>query len=93
MGSPPSDAFAVSLMTDTPTMSAPEPGAALLLDVRAVARLLDCSSRHVYRLADAGKMPAPIKLGALVRWRRQDIDAWLAGGCKPVRMTGRGGRQ
>jgi excisionase family DNA binding protein len=60
-----------------------------LLDVQAVAHLLNCSPRHVYRLADAGKMPAPLKLGALVRWRRQDLDAWLAGGCKPVRQAGR----
>jgi excisionase family DNA binding protein len=80
-------------MIDTPTMSAPEPASAVLLDVRAVARLLGCSPRHVYRLADAGKMPPPLKLGALVRWRRQDLDAWLAGGCKPVRTTGKAGRQ
>jgi predicted DNA-binding transcriptional regulator AlpA len=44
----------------------PAPPAALL-DVRAVATLLDCSPRHVYRLADAGRMPAPVRIGALVR--------------------------
>jgi excisionase family DNA binding protein len=60
-----------------------------LLDVRAVAQLLDCSVRHVYRLADAGRMPAPLKLGALVRWSRQAIEEWIAGGCKPVRQVGR----
>jgi excisionase family DNA binding protein len=63
-----------------------------LLDVRAVAKLLDCSVRNVYRLADAGKMPAPLKLGALVRWRPEDIAAWIAGGCKPVRTAGKGGK-
>ena len=26
-------------------------------DVRAVAEKLDCSPRHVYRMADAGRMP------------------------------------
>jgi excisionase family DNA binding protein len=61
-----------------------------LLDVRAVATLLDCSPRHVYRLADAGRMPAPVRIGALVRWRRQDIDRWLADGCPAVRRPGRG---
>jgi excisionase family DNA binding protein len=61
-----------------------------LLDVRAVAALLDCSTRHVYRLSDAGGMPPPVRLGALVRWRRQDLDAWLAGGCRPCRTAGRG---
>jgi excisionase family DNA binding protein len=77
-------------MTDTPSLAAPEPSAAQLLDVRAVAALLDCSTRHVYRLADRGAMPPPIRLGALIRWRRQDLDAWLAGGCKPCRTPGRG---
>jgi excisionase family DNA binding protein len=50
-----------------------------------VAALFGCSTRHVYRLADAGHMPPPVRLGALVRWRRQDIDGWLAGGCKHSR--------
>jgi excisionase family DNA binding protein len=60
-----------------------------LLDVRAVARLLDCSPRHVYRLADAGRMPAPVRIGALVRWSRQAIDDWIGAGCPPCRSTGR----
>jgi excisionase family DNA binding protein len=53
----------------------------LLLDVKAVAALLGCSSRNVYRLADAGKMPRPLKVGTLVRWRRADIETWIANGC------------
>ncbi len=57
-----------------------------LLDVEAVAALLGgCSTRHVYRLADAGRMPRPVKLGALVRWRRAELADWLAAGCPPVR--------
>jgi len=53
-----------------------------LLGVRAVASLLGgCSVRHVFRLADAGRMPKPIKLGALVRWRRDELAAWLRAGC------------
>jgi excisionase family DNA binding protein len=74
----------------TSTATVPEPSVAQLLDVRAVAALLDCSTRHVYRLSDAGRMPPPVRLGALVRWRRQDIDGWLADGCKPCRTAGRG---
>jgi excisionase family DNA binding protein len=76
-------------MTTAP--APPDPAAPpVLLDVRAVAALLDCSPRHIYRLADAGRMPAPVRIGSLVRWRRQDLDEWLAGGCKPVRQMGRG---
>ena len=54
---------------------------AALLDVNAVAALLSCSVRHVYRLSDAGKMPRPVKVGALVRWRRAEIMQWISEGC------------
>ena len=62
---------------------------AALLDVQAVAALLSCSTRHVYRLADAGRMPSPVKLGALVRWPRLAVETWLADGCPSVRKGGR----
>jgi excisionase family DNA binding protein len=55
-----------------------------LLDVRQVAAMLGCSPRTVYRLSDAGKMPRPRRLGALVRWSRSEIDAWISAGCKPI---------
>ena len=71
---------------DLPATTAP---AAQLLDVRAVAQLLNCSPRHVYRMADAGKMPPPVRIGVLVRWSRKSIDDWIAGGCRPVRPTER----
>jgi excisionase family DNA binding protein len=73
------------LPSPTNSLHAPPPQ---LLDVKAVAAQLGCSTRHAYRLADAGKMPRPIKLGALVKWRRDEIEAWIAGGCKPVRAPG-----
>ena len=55
-----------------------------LLDVQQVAALLHCSTRHVYRLSDAGLMPRPFRLGSLVRWSRRDLDAWIADGCHPI---------
>jgi excisionase family DNA binding protein len=76
-------------VSGTLTTTAPGPAAAQLLDVRAVAALLDCSTRHVYRMHDAGRMPPAVRLGALIRWRRADLDAWLAGGCQPCRAPGR----
>ncbi len=42
---------------------------------------LGCSTRHVYRLADSGRMPRPVKLGSLVRWPRAVIEQWIADGC------------
>lgn len=67
----------------------------MLLDVRAVADMLGCSTRHVYRLSDAGRMPAPVKLGSLVRWRWSTGDPitglqeWLNAGCPSVRRATR----
>ena len=73
----------------TALVSAPTP-AAQLLDVQAVAEMLGCSTRTVYRLSDAGRMPAPVKLGTLVRWNRSAVDEWIAAGCPSCRKgTGR----
>lgn len=60
-----------------------------LIDVEDVAELLQCSTRHVRRLSDAGKMPPPLKLGALVRYRRDEIQSWIADGCPAVRVPRR----
>ncbi len=67
--------------TDKPVSELPA-----LLDVKGVAALLGgCSTRHVYRLSDGGKMPPPVRLGGLVRWRRDEIQDWIANGCPTVR--------
>lgn len=52
-----------------------------LVDVKDVARMLCCSTRHVFRLNDAGKMPMKVKLFSLARWRRSELVAWIAAGC------------
>ena len=69
---------------DMTKLLVPADGSAKLLDVLAVAELLGCSPRHIYRLADGGKMPPPVKLGTLVRWDRKRIEAWISAGCQPV---------
>lgn len=58
----------------------------VLLTVQQVAQLLNCSTRHVYRLADRSAMPQPVRLGMLVRWRRDEIEQWITAGC-PSRWT------
>ena len=60
-----------------------------LLDIATVARMLSCSVRHVHRLRDSRRMPHPIKLGALVRWRLTDIEEWVAEGCPSCRRRRR----
>lgn len=71
------------------TTMIPEP---TLLDVKAVAALCGCSSRTVYRLSDGGKMPAPVRLGGLVKWRRAELETWISEGCRPVRTVKGGAR-
>lgn len=61
-----------------------------LLTAEHVAQLMSCSARHVRRLADAGRMPAPVHLGALVRWPRAVIEAWIGDGCPHPRDWDRG---
>lgn len=60
--------------------------------VNAVAAKFACSTRTVYRLSDAGRIPAPLKLGSLVRWDLDEIDEWIAAGCPAVRNVKGAGR-
>jgi predicted DNA-binding transcriptional regulator AlpA len=77
----------MSTSTLTPPSTAPttDPLSPRLLDAHQVGARLGCSSRHVIRLADRGALPAGLKIGHLRRWDATAIDAWIAGGCRPVR--------
>ena len=59
-----------------------------LLNVLDVAHLLSCSARHVRRLSDSGRMPRPVKLGTLARWKRAR-DRAVAGRRLPGRASQR----
>ncbi len=74
-------------MAESLEPAAPGNVGATLVDIRAVADTLHCSTRHVSRMCDAGKMPPPVRLGALVRWRASDIGEWVAKGCPSCRLT------
>jgi excisionase family DNA binding protein len=63
-----------------------------LIDVKEAGRVLGCHWRTVLRLADTGKVPWGIKLGALRRWDASELNAWIAGGCKPPRQAAKGVR-
>lgn len=62
--------------------------ASLLLDVEEVAAMLDISMRSVWRRVSEGLMPKPIRLGTSVRWRRSEIEDWVAAGCPPINNDG-----
>ena len=59
----------------------------VLLNVKEVAEMLGLSERTVYRLADMGNMPRPVKIGAAVRWRRNELDQWIEEGCPASQRT------
>lgn len=59
-----------------------------LVDGPTAAAKAGCSYRHWLRLADAGKAPPGIKLGALRRWDLDELDRWIADGCPNVRRAG-----
>lgn len=55
-----------------------------MLCVWDVAKMLQCSDRHVTNLRNDGRMPPCIKLGTLVRWPRKIIEDWIADGCPAI---------
>ena len=58
------------------------------MDAREAARLLGCSPRTIYRLADAGHSPWGVKLGYLRRWDILQLEEFIAAGSQSSR-TGR----
>lgn len=61
---------------------------AQLVDVDTVAAMLGVSSRMVRQLRDCGKLPKPVSLGRLIRWRRTEIVEWLEAGCPRIERRG-----
>jgi len=60
-----------------------------LIEIDSIAQMLKCSTRHVRRLVDSGRIPRPIKLGALLRWIKSDVDHWFIAGCPNCRKGGK----
>ncbi len=57
--------------------------AGLMIDTKLLAKLLNISQRHVNRLQDLKKLPAPVYLGHLKRWRLAEILEWIEADCPP----------
>jgi predicted DNA-binding transcriptional regulator AlpA len=74
-------------MATATTAPAPSAGQKRLIDVKELGQRLGMSWRTALRHADAGLIPFGIKLGGLRRWSADEIDQWIAAGCKPVRTT------
>ena len=50
-----------------------------LLDKRALAACLDVSVRQVDRLVARGDLPPTLRVGSSPRWKRAQVDAYVAG--------------
>lgn len=58
-----------------------------LLTVGEVASMCAVATKTINRWRDMGFCPAPLKMCKSVRWRKSDVLAWIADGCKDVRRT------
>jgi len=63
-----------------------------LLDASEVAVRISVSRRTVWLWKDAGRIPAPIRVGKLCRWRLSDITRWIEEGCPSCRPAPSGPR-
>ncbi len=56
----------------------------LLIGAEELAGLLQISTRSLWRLLSAGKVPQPVRLGRSVRWRLGEVEKWIERGCPTV---------
>ena len=56
-------------------------GEALLISAEQLAAMMNVSTRTLWRLLSAGKLPEPVRLGGLTRWRLDRVRQWIDEGC------------
>ena len=55
----------------------------LLIPADQFAKLMQVSTRTLWRLLSAGQVPQPVRIGGSVRWRVDQVKQWIASGCLP----------
>jgi excisionase family DNA binding protein len=58
----------------------------VLISVKQLAALCGLTPRTVWRHLSSGKLPKHLTLGGAIRFRKTDVDCWVALGC-PDRAT------
>lgn len=53
----------------------------LLVDAKEAAALCGVGVSTWYNLVACGKTPNSVRLGRSVKWRRNELVAWIAAGC------------
>jgi prophage regulatory protein len=51
------------------------------MSAKTLGQVAVLSTRTIWRLRSAGKLPKPIRIGGAIRWRASDIELWLENGC------------
>jgi len=62
-----------------------------LLRVRDLAELLQVDERTIRRWRDERRLPEPVVIAGVLRWRAEDIDAWLGTCDQPSLSRARAG--
>jgi excisionase family DNA binding protein len=72
---PDAEARIIALLEQLVAAAQPRPA---LMTADDVSHDLSVSVRTVHRLQQLGQLPAPVRVGTLVRWRRAEIEAHIA---------------
>jgi excisionase family DNA binding protein len=70
-------------MSTSAVSTAVDPVLAPLLGAREAATLCGLGLSTWWRHLSAGKIPAPVRIGGSVRWRREELYAWMEASCPP----------
>lgn len=54
-----------------------------LIDVPTLAKKLNVHEITIRKWQVNGKIPAPVRIGRAVKWRLQEIEAWIKASCPP----------
>lgn len=53
----------------------------VMINARQLAVILQVSPRQVWRMLSAKRVPQPIRIGNVVRWRMAEVEQWIVAGC------------
>lgn len=56
---------------------------AALVDALTCAKMCSMHRASWYKSVAKGKTPAEVRIGGMVRWRKSEIQDWIAAGCPP----------
>jgi len=56
-----------------------------LLTAKDLAKILSTSVRSIWRYQSSGRLPKTIKIAGAIRWKKSDIDLWIAMNCPSMK--------